>query len=169
MGALQKNILERISLMAQEQIQIEFQEELMQAQQIQQMLQQQPQNPQMIQQAQQITSTINARKAILIAEMMKDYMTEEQKVISEFVGDPLLKLKSRELDLKARQNQARKEFDEGRISLDTMKAMMNQQNTEDKLEQTEELAELRAETSLTKQVMSNESKRNDFGRNFNKN
>ena len=47
--------------------------------------------------------------------------------------------------------------------------MMNQQNTEDKLEQTEELAELRAETSLTKQVMSNESKRNDFGRNFNKN
>ena len=29
MGALQKNILERISLMAQEQIQLEFREELM--------------------------------------------------------------------------------------------------------------------------------------------
>jgi hypothetical protein len=41
MGALQKNILERISLMAQEQIQIEYEEELMQAQQMQQMLQQQ--------------------------------------------------------------------------------------------------------------------------------
>jgi hypothetical protein len=169
MGALQKNILERISLMAQEQIQIEFEEELMQAQQMQQMLQQQPQNQQLINQANQLMSTINSRKAILIAEMMKEYMTEEQKIISEFVGDPLLKLKSRELDLKARENQARKEYDEGRISLDTMKAMMNQQNTENKLEQTEELAELRAETSLTKQIMSNESKKNDFGRNFNKN
>jgi hypothetical protein len=169
MGALQKNILERISLMAQEQIQIEFEEELMQAQQMQQMLQQQPQNQQLINQANHLMSTINSRKAILIAEMMKEYMTEEQKIISEFVGDPLLKLKSRELDLKARENQARKEYDEGRISLDTMKAMMNQQNTENKLEQTEELAELRAETSLTKQIMSNESKKNDFGRNFNKN
>jgi hypothetical protein len=169
MGALQKNILERISLMAQEQIQIEYEEELMQAQQMKQMLQQQPQNQQLINQANQLMSTINSRKAILIAEMMKEYMTEEQKVISEFVGDPLLKLKSRELDLKARENQARKEYDEGRISLDTMKAMMNQQNTENKLEQTEELAELRAETSLTKQIMSNESKKNDFGRNFNKN
>ena len=36
MGALQKNILERISLMAQEQIQLEFQQELQQAQQMQQ-------------------------------------------------------------------------------------------------------------------------------------
>ena len=169
MGALQKNILERISLMAQEQIQIEFQEELMQAQQMQQMLQQQPQNQQLIQQANELTSTINARKAILIAEMMKDYMKEEQQIISEFVGDPLLKLKSRELDLKAREAQTRKTSDEGRMSLDTMKAMMNQSNFEEKLEQTEDLAELRAETSLTKQVMSNQSKKNDFGRNFNKN
>jgi hypothetical protein len=155
--------------MAQEQIQIEYEEELMQAQQMKQMLQQQPQNQQLINQANHLMSTLNSRKAILIAEMMKEYMTEEQKIISEFVGDPLLKLKSRELDLKARENQARKEYDEGRISLDTMKAMMNQQNTENKLEQTEELAELRAETSLTKQIMSNESKKNDFGRNFNKN
>ena len=169
MGALQKNILERISLMAQEQIQIEYEEELMQAQQMQQMLQQQPQNQQLINQANQLMSTINSRKAILIAEMMKEYMTEEQKIISEFVGDPLLKLKSRELDLKAREAQAKKAYDDGRISLDTMKAMMNQSNFEDKLEQTEDLAELRAETSLTKQVMADQSKKNDFGRNFNKN
>jgi hypothetical protein len=128
MGALQKNILERISLMAQEQIQIEYEEELMQAQQMQQMLQQQPQNQQLINQANQLMSTINSRKAILIAEMMKEYMTEEQKIISEFVGDPLLKLKSRELDLKAREAQAKKAYDDGRISLDTMKAMMNQSN-----------------------------------------
>ena len=180
MGALQKNILERISLMGQEQIQLEFKEELIRAQQMQQMLQQNPNNQQLIQEAQQLTNMMNGRKAVLIAEMTKDYMDEEQKMLTEFGGDPLLKLKSRELDLKARQNQARKEFDEGRISLDTMRATQNQAQFEDKQDQNEELAELRADTSLTKQVMSadaalerqqmaDQSKRNDFGRNFNKN
>jgi hypothetical protein len=80
MGALQKNILERISLMAQEQIQIEFEEELMQAQRMQMMLQQQPQNQQLINQANQLMSTINSRKAVLISEMVKEYMAEEQKL-----------------------------------------------------------------------------------------
>ncbi len=180
MGALQKNILERISLMAQEQIQLEFQEELAQAQQMQQMLQQQPQDQQLIQQVTMLTNTINARKAVLISEMVKDYMAEEEKIISELGGDPLLKLKSRELDIKARQNEAKKAYDEGRISLDTMRAMQNQTQFEDKQEQNEELAELRADTSLTKQVMSadaalerqqmaDRSKRHDFGRNFKKN
>ena len=180
MGALQKNILERISLMAQEQIQLEFQEELQQAQQMQQMLQQQPQNQQLVQQVTQLTNKVNSRKAILISEMVKDYMKEEEQIISELGGDPLLKLKSRELDIKARQNEDRKAFDDSRISIDTMKAMQNQSQFEDKQQQSEELADLRAETSLTKQIMSSDaamerqqmadkSKRNDFGRNFKKN
>ena len=180
MGALQKNILERISLMAQEQIQLEFQEELAQAQQMQQMLQQQPQNQQLVQQVTQLTNTINARKAVLIAEMVKDYMAEEEKIVNELGSDPLIKLKSRELDLKAKSDEAKKAYDEGRISLDTMKAMQNQAQFEDKQEQNEDLAELRADTSLTKQIMSadaalerqqmaDRSKRHDFGRNFKKN
>jgi len=180
MAALQKNILERISLMAQEQIQLEFQEELMQAQQMQQMLQQQPQNQQLIQQATMLTNKINSRKAVLISEMVKDYMAEEDKIINEMGSDPLLKLKSRELDIKARADEAKKAYDEGRISLDTMKVMMGDTHHDEKLDQNEELAELRADTSLTKQVMSadaalerqqmaDQSKRNDFGRNFKKN
>ena len=179
MGALQKNILERISLMAQEQIQLEFREELMQARQIQMALQQNPNDPALVQQANQLTQTMNARKAVLIAEMTKDYMDEEQKIISEFGGDPLIKLKTRELDLRARQNEARAAYDEGKISLDTLKAMMNQQNTQEKLEQNEDLAELRAETSIAKTILSGEnsirrqqmadaSKIHDFGRNFRK-
>ena len=169
MGALQKNILERISLMAQEQIQLEFQQELQQAQQMQMMLQQNPQNPQLIAEANALTSKINARKAKLIAEMTKDYMAEEQKILTEFGGDPLLKLKSRELDIKARADEAKRAYDEGRISLDTMKAMMNQQQFDEKLQQNEELANLRADTSLEKQEMSIASKKFDFGRNFKKN
>ena len=50
-----------------------------------------------------------------------------------------------------------------------MRAMMNDQQHDEKLEQNEELAEMRAGVSVIKQTMADESKKNDFGRNFNKN
>jgi len=168
MAALQKNILERISLMAQEQIQLEFSQELMQAQQMQMMLQQNPQNPQLIAQAQALTNKINARKAQLIAEMTKEYMDEEQKIMGEYSGDPLIKLKAREVDLRAKENERKAKDDQERIDLDTAKALMNQENQEDKLIQNEKLAKLRASVSLAKQGMADKSKIHDFGRNFGK-
>ena len=168
MGALQKNILERISLMAQEQIQLEFVEELQQAQQMQQALQANPQNPQLIQQVTQLTNTINSRKAILIAEMTKDYMDEEEKVLGQFNGDPLIKLKAREVDLRAADLEQQKRNEDQRLNLDKARALMNQENQEDKLEQNEQLAKMRANVSLAKQGMADASKINDFGRNFGK-
>ena len=182
MLSLQKNILEHISLMAQEQIQLEYIDELKEMQMIQQQMQQMgpmmqnpqamqqnPQAMQMQQRAQQLTSIMDARKAVLIAEMTMDYAKEEDKISSEVGGDPLLKLKSRELDLKARADQDRTDNNTARLDLDTMKAMMDDNQHDEKLEQNEELAEMRAGVSLTKQTMSDQSKRNDFGRNFNKN
>ena len=168
MGALQKNILERISLMAQEQIQMEFREEIQKAQQMQQAIQANPQNQQLIQEATQLTNTVNARKAVLIAEMTKDYMNEEEQLTGGLGGDPLIKLKAREVDLRAQENQRKEDEGQERINIDKMKAMMNQSQHEDKLEQNEDLAELRADTSITKQIMADESKRHDFGRNFRK-
>ena len=178
MMALQKNILEHISLMAQEQIQLEFVEEMQEMQMIQQQLQPMMQNPQMMQQnpqamqmtqrVQQITSQIESRKAKLIAEMMIDYAKEEDKISSEVGGDPLLKLKSRELDIKAKNDQEQAMNREARLDLDTMRAMMNDQQHDEKLEQNEELAGLRAGVSLAKQTMSDQSKIHDFGRNFKK-
>ena len=168
MGALQKNILERISLMAQEQIQMEFREEIQKAQQMQQAIQANPQNQQLIQEATQLTNTVNARKAVLIAEMTKDYMNEEEQLTGGLGGDPLIKLKAREVDLRAQENQRKEDEGQERINIDKMKAMMNQSQHEDKLEQNEDLAELRADTSLTKQIMADESKKHDFGRNFRK-
>jgi len=182
MGAMQKNILEHISLMAQEQVQIEFVEELQELQMIQQQMQQMGaqnpamaqgmmQNPQMMQQqqrVQQITNAIEARKAQLIAEMQEDYAKEEEKITGEFAGDPLLKIKSREVDLKAMDNERKEEEGQERLNLDKMKALMNQENQEAKLEQNEDLANLRAGVSLAKQQMSDASKVHDFGRNFKK-
>ena len=179
MMGLQKNILEHISLMAQEQVQIEFMEEMKELQMIQQQLAPMMQNPMMMQQnpmamqgqqrVQQITTAIEARKAVLIAEMTMDYAKEEDKISSEVGGDPLLKLKSRELDLKARADQDRNANNEARLDLDTMRAMMNDQQHDEKLEQNEELAGLRAGVSLAKQTMADQSKIHDFGRNFKKN
>jgi hypothetical protein len=182
MMSLQKNILEHISLMAQEQIQLEYVEEIKEMQMIQQQMQQMGpmmQNPQAMQQnpqvmqmqqrVQQLTSEMESRKAVLIAEMTIEYAKEEDKISSEVGGDPLLKLKSRELDLKAKADQDRTANNDARLDLDTMKAMMNDQNQDEKLEQNEELAELRAGVSLAKQTMSDQSKIHDFGRNFKKN
>jgi hypothetical protein len=176
MMALQKNILEHISYMAQEQIQLEFVEEMQEIKMIQQqigpmmqnpmMMQQNPQAMQMAQRVQQITSQIESRKAKLIAEMMIDYAKEEDKISSEVGGDPLLKLKSRELDLKAKADQEKAANQEARLDLDTMKAMMNDQQHDEKLEQNQELAGLRAGVSLAKQTMADQSKIHDFGRNF---
>ena len=45
---------------------------------------------------------------------------------------------------------------------------MNDQQHEEKLEQNEELANLRAGVSLAKQQMADASKVHDFGRNFRK-
>ena len=178
MAAMQKNILEHISLMAQEQVQIEFVEELQEMQQIQQQLQPLMQNPaamqdpnamQMQQRVQQLTNQIEARKAILIAELTMDYAKEEDKISSEAGGDPLIKIKSRELDLKAKENETRNSYNNSRTEIDKMKALMNDTHHDEKLEQNEELANLRADTSLEKQEMSIASKRFDFGRNFKKN
>jgi len=168
MGALQKNILERISLMAQEQVQLEFQEELQQAQQMQQALKANPQNQQLIQQITQLTQAVNGRKAKLIAEMTKEYMDEEQKIMGEFSGDPLIKLKAREVDLRAADLEQQKKNENQRMNLDKARALMNQENQQDKLQQNEKLAKMRAGVSLAKQGMMDQSKIHDFGRNFGK-
>jgi hypothetical protein len=155
MAALQKNILEHISLMAQEQVQLEFREQLQQMKQLEQMA---PSNPQAANDLQVMSQAVEARKAVLIAEMTEDFMKEEKKITSTFDNDPLLKLKSREVDLRAMENQRKKEYDDEKINIDKAKLVQDRDLTEDKLEQNEELAELRADTSLTKQAMSQAGK-----------
>jgi len=156
MAAMHKNILEHISLMAQEQIELEFADMLKQAQ----MLQQQAQaNPQAQQQLQQMNMDMEARKAVLIAESMADFMKEEKEITSQFDSDPLLKLKSREVDLRAMENQRKAEADDEKFNIDRAKLVQAKEISDDKLEQNEDLAELRSQTSIVKQQMSNSFKK----------
>ena len=145
--------------MSQEQIELEFREDMQQMQQIQMQIKQNPQmmqqNPQLQQQMQLTQQKIEARKAVLIAEMMEDFMKEEKAVTSQFDHDPIAKLRSRELDIRAMDNEAKRRENEQRLNLENMKAMMNQDIQETKIDQNEELAELRADTSIEKQEMAN--------------
>ena len=147
MAAMEKNIFEHISLMAQEQIELEFREELPQLQMLMQ-------NPQTQMQGQELQQRIEARKAVLIAEMMGEFLKEEKSITSQFDNDPIAKLRARELDLRAMDNERKKREGQEKINLDRMKAMMNQQDKQDKLDQNAELAKLRADTSIEKTILS---------------
>jgi len=161
LGALEKNIFEHISMMAQEQLEVEMREEIAQLTQLQQQLQANPmmqQNPQVQQQLMQMSMALESRKAKLIAEMTQEFMEEENKIMGQLGNDPIAKLKARELDLRAMDDSKKREQDQEKINLDKSKQMMGQEQFDEKLEQNEDLAELRAETSLTKQEMSNDAK-----------
>ena len=153
MAALEKNCFEHISLMAQEQVEVEFRNEMQQVA----MIQQNPQamqDPNIQMQVKMLSERIEARKAQLIADMMEEFMMEEKKITSQFDNDPIAKLRSRELDLQAQENSRKLQEGEERINLDRMRAMMNQQNQDQKLMQNEDLAKLRAQTSIDKTILS---------------
>jgi hypothetical protein len=133
--------------MAQEQVQLEFREQIQEMMQMQQMA---AMNPQVQQQLQSMTNQIEARKSVLIAEMTEEFMKEEKEITSQFDSDPLLKLKSREVDLRAMENERKKKADEANQELNKAKLVQAQEIAEDKIDQNEDLAKLRAGVSLAK-------------------
>ena len=155
MASLEKNIMEHISLMAQEHVELEFAQQIMQMKQAQA---QGLQGPQAQQQMQQLNLEMEARKAVLIAEYTEEFMGMEKQITSMLDSDPLVKLKAQEIDLKAMENFRKKQETEARVNLDKAKLVQNKELTEYKLEQNEDLANLRAETSLVKQEMANQAK-----------
>ena len=164
LAAMQKNILEHISLMAQEQVQLEFKDEIAQIQQmtaqVQQMgaqnpqmaqqMQQSPQMQQMQQQIQQLTEKMESRKAILIAETMAEYLEEEKKVLNQMDNDPLLQLKADEVQIKAQEQQRKEKEDEDQMSLERAKMLQAREIAEEKMEENDKHQKLRAAVSLAK-------------------
>ena len=89
---------------------------------------------------------------------MEDFKNEEKKITSQFDHDPIAKLRARELDIRAMDNEQKRKEAQEKLNIDKMKAMMNQSIQDEKLDQNEELAELRADTSIEKQEMANENR-----------
>jgi len=169
MGLLQQNCMEHITLMAGEQIELEFAEEIAQiqqmGQQLQQMMQQAgpeaaklQQNPQVMQMQQQIQAqqtAMEARKSQLIAEFMVEYAEAEQEVLNQIENDPLLKLKDREIDLRAKEEARKEEEGQSDLEMERAKLLQAREIAEDKMEQNDEHQKLRASVSLAKSGISN--------------
>ena len=154
LAAVQKNILEHISLMAQEQVQLEFKEEIAQVQQMTAQMQQLGgQNPQMKQISMQIKKTsdeIEARKAVLIAETTAEYLEEEKKVLNQIDNGPLLRLKADEVQIRAREEQRKRDADEEKSNIDRLRLIQNRDIAEQKLDENDKHQKLRAAVSLAK-------------------
>ena len=161
LAAVQKNILEHISLMAQEQVQLEFKEEIAQVQQMTQQLQQMTaanpqmvqQNPQMMEiksQLEKLNTQMESRKAVLIAEPTLEYLEEEKKVLNQIDNDPLLRLKADEVQLRAQENMRKKKEDEDQLNLDKARLLQARELAEDKMELNDKHQKLRASVSLAK-------------------
>ena len=94
---------------------------------------------------------MEARKSQLIAEFTEDYVKAEKQVLNQVENDPVLKLKDRDLDLKAREAQRKEEEGQQKANLDMMRLMQNKDIAEEKLDQNDKHAKLRASVSLAKQ------------------
>ena len=158
MAALEKNIFEHISLMGQEQVELEFRNEIAQVAQMTQNPQTQ-QNPQAQAMIQNMQQKIESRKAQIIADAMEEFMSEENKIMSVIDNDPIAMLRSRELDLRAQENASKDRDSQERINLDKMKSMMAQSTDTQKLKQNEDLAKLRANTSIEKTILAAQLKK----------
>ena len=165
LGKLQQNCMEHINLMAGEQIEVEFAEEIAQLKQMEQQMQamlqqmgppaqQNPQFMQMQKQGQQTQVGMEARKAQLVAEFMEDYAAAEREVLNQIENDPLLKLKDREIDLKAREEMRKEEEGEAKLNLERAKMLQNRDLTETKIEENDKHQKLRASVSLAKSGIS---------------
>jgi hypothetical protein len=161
LAAMQKNIFEHISLMAQEQIQLEFKDEIAQVQQMTQQLQQMgATNPQMMQQNPQmmeikkqldnLNTEMEARKSVLVAETTLEYLEEEKKVLNQIDNDPLLRLKADEVQLRAQENIRKQKDDEEQLNLDKARLLQARELAEDKMELNDKHQKLRASVSLAK-------------------
>ena len=114
------------------------------------MMQQNPQMMQMQREIQRMTTELESRKAVLISETMAEYLQQEKKVLTQLANDPLLRLKSDEVQLRAQENERKKKEDEDQLNLDKARLLQAKELAEDKMELNDNHAKLRASVSLAK-------------------
>jgi hypothetical protein len=76
-------------------------------------------------------------------------------VLNTLGNDPLLQLKADELQLKAREEARKKEESEDKLAMENLKLLQAKEIAEDKLQQDDEHAKLRASVSLAKDGIKN--------------
>lgn len=137
MSILQAHISEHISLMARQGVMEQM------APQMQQM-QQDPQAQQ------QMQMQIEAAIAKQIAEMTNNMVAEEQEMMEGMGEDSLVELRKKELDLQAAEIRRKEKSDENQMALDLLKVKQKEKLQDEKIDSTEDIAQLRAAVTLEK-------------------
>ena len=91
-----------------------------------------------------------ARKATLIAETTAEYLEEEKKVLNQIDNDPLLRLKADEVQIRAREEQRKREADEEQNNINRLRLIQNRELAEEKMDENDKHQKLRAAVSLAK-------------------
>ena len=140
---LESHVMEHVALQAREEVEEENREAIEQ-----QSAQYGGQLPQEIQM--QFQEIIESRTAEKIVEMTEEMIAEEQEYLESENADPLIELKQQEINLKAMDNERKKNYDEVRLGLDQAKLQQTADLTQDKIDSQEDIAQLRANVNLEK-------------------
>jgi len=145
MALLQGHISEHISMLAQQQVQMEYQQQLQQLQQQAAML-----GPQQVQMAQQqLMNEMQKAVAVRVAQITNDLVKEEQEAMADN-EDPLVELKERELDIREKQAMSKAMNDQERTELDKVKLASKIATDKERIESQEDIAQLRANVQYEK-------------------
>ena len=168
---LQAHVSEHVALMAQKQVQEQFAE---MEQDMQQKMQQAQMNPQEMQRlnglAQQMMIDKTNAIANLEAQMTAQLAQDEEKRTAAEQADPLVKLKQREIDLRAAEAMMRQQemqtkgtheaekldMERDKIEADTTIKLMETASRIDQEAAKDALGELKENVALTKEAMKNE-------------
>ena len=134
--ALQKHVMEHVSVKAKEQV----------ASQMQQQLQGQPPNEQ---QAMEIESMV----ADLVAQGMQEVKSLSTQISGGGAPDPIIALKQQDLELRAQQDAAENQIDQARLALDQQKAQNNAQLGAARIDSQEGIVEARIQAAREREIM----------------
>ena len=134
--ALQKHVMEHVSVKAKEQV----------ASQMQQQLQGQPPNEQ---QAVEIEGMV----AELVAQGMQEVKSLSTQISGGGEPDPLIALKQQDLELRAQRDAAENQIDQARLSLDQQKAQNTAQLGAERIQSQEDIVAARIQAARERELM----------------
>ena len=113
------------------------------------MLQAQQEIQQQAQQGQQVPPQLMAnRVAEIETQLMQEYMAKEQEILNVGQQDPLVDIKKQELALKQQEQMREAMTDEQRLQLDKQKLAEQSAIQRDRIDTTEDIANMRAQNAL---------------------
>jgi hypothetical protein len=123
---------------------------MQQLQQAIQMVQSDEEQQMIQQQIQQMQLQIESAIAEKINEMTTQMITEEQEMFDQEDGDPLIRLKEQELQLKAMDLQRKDEETDLRLAVERERIASQSKIAQDRMDSQEDIAQLRANVNLSK-------------------